>query len=63
MRYPEYLIGWLYDIMESFDFRYTPSQILDSEDRYPGLFYDLSLEGWQRHLIEEQLKGDPDGDE
>ena len=63
MNYPDYMVGWLYDILEAFGWQYTPLQILETEDRYPDLFYAFSLEGWQRRLIKEQLEGDSHGDQ
>lgn len=51
------LIGWLYDVANSLDWRVSLLDILETEKRYPGLMDDLSIEAWQRKLIKDQLEG------
>jgi len=58
MRYPAYTVGWLVDILESVEFRWSPVQILDTESHYPGLIDDVSTEIWQRRLISKQLESE-----
>lgn len=50
------LIGWLYDVMNSLDWRVSVLDVLETEKRYPGLMDDLSTEAWQRKLIKDQLE-------
>lgn len=50
------LIGWLYDVSNSLDWRVSVLDILETEKRYPGLMDDLSTEAWQRKLIKDQLE-------
>jgi hypothetical protein len=56
-KYPVELIGWLYDIVNSLEWRVSPLTVLETETRYPGLFDDLSIESWQRKLIADMVKG------
>ncbi len=60
VQYPEHLIGWLVDVLEAVEYRWTPVQILDTERQYPGLINDISLEIWQRDIVKKQVK--PNGD-
>lgn len=55
MRYPALSVGWLVDILESVDYRWSPVQILETESFYPGLIDDISTEIWQRRLIKAQM--------
>jgi hypothetical protein len=57
MRYPPYLVGWLVDMLESVDWQLSVMDILTTEQNFPGLMDDMSLEIWQRRLIEKQLEG------
>ena len=50
------LIGWLYDVSNSLDWRVSVLDILETEKRYPGLMDDLSVEAWQRKIIKEQME-------
>lgn len=50
------LIGWLYDVANSLDWRVSVLDILETEKRYPGLMDDLSTESWQRKIIKDQLE-------
>ena len=51
-------MGWLVDVLEAFDYHYTPLEILETEHRYPGLIGDMFVERWQRSLISEQVQND-----
>jgi hypothetical protein len=57
MKYPQEAIGWLYDVLNSLEWRVSPLDVLETERRYPKLMDDLSTEAWQRRLVREQLKG------
>lgn len=57
MQYPQSDIGWLYDILDSLDWKPSALDILRTEALYPGLYDDLSTESWQRKLIHDQVKG------
>lgn len=50
------LIGWLYEVANSLDWRVSVLDILETEKRYPGVMDDLSTEAWQRKLIKDQLE-------
>lgn len=50
------LIGWLYEVANSLDWRVSVLDILETERRYPGIMDDLSTEAWQRKLIKDQLE-------
>lgn len=56
LHYPKLLVAWVDSMMRATENRYTPAQILDSEDRYPGLWQDLFTYRWQERLINEELK-------
>lgn len=56
MRNYEKGVGHLYDILKAFDFQYTPLEVLETENVYPDLFYDLSIEAWQRQLVSKQIE-------
>lgn len=51
------MIGWLYDVADSLDWRISILDILETERRWPGLMDDLSVEAWQRKIIKEQVEG------
>lgn len=57
MKYPQALIGWLYDIEDSLEWKISPLDVLETEKRFPGLIGDLSVESWQRKIIRDQIKG------
>lgn len=57
MKYPQSLVGWLYDIEDSLEWKVSPLDVLLTEKHYPGLIGDLSVESWQRKLIRDQIKG------
>lgn len=50
------LIGWLYDVETSLDWRVSVLDVLETERRYPGLMDDLSVEAWQRKIIKDQME-------
>ncbi len=50
------LVGWLYDVANSLDWRVSVLDILETEKRYPGLMDDLSVESWQRKIIKDQME-------
>ena len=54
------LIGWLYDVLNSLEWRISPLDVLDTEKRYPGLMDDLSVESWQRRIVKEQVDSELD---
>lgn len=54
--YPSDLVGWVVDVLESVEYKWSPAQILDTERQYPGLINDLSTEIWQRKIIAGQMK-------
>ncbi len=54
--YPQEEVGWLVDLLESFDYRYTPVQIYETEERYPNLWDAIFTETWQRGLMREEVK-------
>jgi hypothetical protein len=56
MKYPQSLVGWLFDVLNSLDWKLSPLDILGTEERYPGLIDDLSTESWQRKIIHDQIK-------
>lgn len=58
MPYPDWQVGWLLNIMQSFDYSYSPLEILETENKYPGLWDSLSIERWQTDLIDEQINND-----
>lgn len=62
MRYPDTLVGWLFDVLDGIEWRWTPMQILDVERHYPGLITDLGIEGWQRRLVKAQVNDENEGD-
>ena len=49
------LVGWIADILDATEFQFTPRQILESEDLFPGLWDDIAIEIWQRRLIDQQV--------
>lgn len=51
------LIGWLYDVANSLDWRVSVLDILETERKFPGLMDDLSTEAWQRKIVKEQIEG------
>ncbi len=55
MRYPNRLIGWLFDVLHSLDWQVSILDILETERKYPGLMDDLSTESWQRKLVRDQM--------
>lgn len=55
MQYPDHVVGWLYDLLEGIDWKWSIAQILETEREFPGLVDDLALEGWQRRLIKQQM--------
>lgn len=55
--YPVDIVEWLADMLESLEFKFTPSQILDTEETYPGLWNNISIVLWQRKIISEQEGG------
>lgn len=57
MRYPHQCVGWLYDVLNSLEWRISPLDVLETERDYPGLMGDLAIESWQRKIIREQLEG------
>lgn len=60
LTYPQHLVGWLYDVLESLDWKPSVLDVLKAEDEFPGLYSDLSTESWQRKLIRDQIKGSKD---
>lgn len=52
------IIGWLLDVLEGLDWRLTPLEVLHTEQAYPGLIFDLSIEAWQRKLVRQQIEAD-----
>lgn len=63
MKYPNQLIGWLFDVMHSLDWQVSIIDVLETEKRYPGLMDDLATESWQRKLVHEQMNGGVKDDE
>jgi len=55
--YPIESVEWLADMMESLEYKFTPKQILETEELYPGLWGNISIVLWQRRLISEQEGG------
>lgn len=51
------LIGWLYDVASSLEWRVSILDILETERRYPGLMSDLGIEAWQRKIVKDQIVG------
>lgn len=45
--YPAPLLKWLYGILQSVDYHWTPLEILECERRYPGLLDALAVFHWQ----------------
>lgn len=60
MTYGQHDVGWLYDILDSLDWKPSALDVLRTEALYPGLYGDLSTESWQRKLIHDQIKGSKD---
>lgn len=56
MHYPSDLVGWLVDLLESVEYRWSPIQILETEAIYPGLMADIGTELWQRRIIAQQVE-------
>lgn len=56
MRYPPALVTWLVDMLESVDWRLSVMDILETEEAFPGLMDDMSIDLWQRQLIEKQME-------
>lgn len=52
------IIGWLYDIMSSLEWRVSVLDVLQTENQYPHLMHDLSTEAWQRRIVKEQMEDD-----
>lgn len=50
------LVGWLFDVLNSLEWRVSVLDILETEKRYPNLMDDLSTESWQRKLVKDQLE-------
>jgi hypothetical protein len=57
MKYPDELVGWLYDVASSLDWRVSILHILEAEKFWPGLMDDLATEAWQRKIVKDQLEG------
>ncbi len=53
--YPEWHIGWLYDVLESLDWKPSALDVLRTEAEFPGLYQDLGTESWQRKIIRDQM--------
>lgn len=49
-------MDWLYGILKAFDWQYTPLEVLQTEDAYPGIWDDLFTIQWIESLIKEALK-------
>jgi hypothetical protein len=56
MLYPHQFVGWLQSKLDYCDYHWTPLQILEIERQLPGLLDDLSIERWQRQIVESELK-------
>lgn len=52
--YPAPLIAWLYSVLQSVDYQWTPQEILECERLYPGLIDAISLFHWQVKRAEPQ---------
>ncbi len=63
MKYPNHLVGWLFDIMHSLDWQISIIDVLETERRYPGLIDDLSIEAWQRKIVHDQINHDKYADD
>jgi hypothetical protein len=57
MTYDHESVGWLYDVLNGLDWRVSVLDVLETDRRYPGLMSDLSVEGWQRKIVKEQMTG------
>lgn len=57
MKYPDVMVGWLFDVANSLDWRVSILDIIETERRYPGLIDDLGTEAWQRKIIRDQIEG------
>jgi len=55
--YPIEIVEWLADMLHSLEYKFTPKQILETEEVYPGLWNNISIVLWQRKLIKEQTGG------
>jgi hypothetical protein len=51
------LVEWLWYVLEAKP-HWTPTAILETESRYPGLLDDLFTYGWQRAVIKQQIDDD-----
>ncbi len=58
VNYPVESVEWLTDTMEALEFKFTPAQILETEELYPGLWNNVGIILWQRKLINEQEGGE-----
>lgn len=56
-------MGWLFDVLNSIEWKVSPLDILETEARYPGLMDDLTIEAWQRKLVRDQIKGSKSNDD
>jgi hypothetical protein len=44
-------------MLEAFEWKYTPLEILEVDSRYPGLWEDIDTMRWQKELIKSQVGG------
>lgn len=63
MTWPKREREWLFGILESLEWRWTPVQIFETERAYPGLLDDLAVMAWQKRLIKEEQMDDEKKDE
>ncbi len=58
LAYPVEIVEWVCDIMEGTEDKFTPGEILETEEKYPGLWNNISILRWQRRLIKDQEGGE-----
>jgi hypothetical protein len=54
------IVTWLAGVGEKLDYRWSPVQILETEDYYPGLIEQVATVTWQKRIIREQMEGTGD---